>query len=95
MCLAVPAEVVRIADNVATCRLGEGQSLIRASLMLLPESPALGDYLMVHAGFALRVMDPAEAEETLRLLRGGECPIEGDEACAAPAGASVAAPRKG
>ncbi|NMC48835.1 MAG: HypC/HybG/HupF family hydrogenase formation chaperone [Desulfovibrio sp.] len=95
MCLAVPAEVVRIADNVATCRLGEGQSLIRASLMLLPESPALGDYLMVHAGFALRVMDPAEAEETLRLLRGGECPIEGDEACAAPASASVAAPRKG
>lgn len=95
MCLAVPAEVIRIADGVATCRLGEGHSIIRASLMLLPDLPSPGDQLMVHAGFALRIMDPAEAEETLRLLRGGECPLEGDAtACAAIPGAPANALRK-
>lgn len=69
MCLAVPAEVVRMADGVATCRLGDSQTTIQASLMLLPEPPVLGDYVVVHAGFALQVLNRAEAEQTLRLLR--------------------------
>lgn len=72
MCLAVPARIVRLADGVATCQLGRGQTTIQASLLLLAESPAIGDYLIVHAGFALRVMDAAEAEETLQRLEEGE-----------------------
>jgi hydrogenase expression/formation protein HypC len=76
MCLAIPAEVLQLNDGVATCRLGDSQSTIRASTMLLTEDPAIGDYLIIHAGFALRVMDFAEARESLRMLR--------EDACAAP-----------
>jgi hydrogenase expression/formation protein HypC len=69
MCLAVPAEILEIKDGVATCRVGEGGTTIQASLMLLDAEPRLGDYLIIHAGFALRVLDPREAEESLKLLR--------------------------
>lgn len=69
MCLAVPAEIINIKDGVATCRVGEGETLIKASLMLMEEDPAIGDFLIIHAGFALRTLDRAEAEQTLRLLR--------------------------
>lgn len=67
MCLAVPAEVVQIEDETATVRIGG--ALRKASLMLLPEPAQLGDYLIIHAGFALHKVDPQEAEESLRLLR--------------------------
>jgi len=67
MCLAIPAEVISIEDEMATVRVGD--ALRRASLMLLPEEPQLGDYVIVHAGFALHRVDPAEARESLRLLR--------------------------
>ena len=67
MCLAIPAEVIQIEDDMATVRVGE--ALRKASLMLLPESAELGDYVIVHAGFALHKVDPEEARESLRLLR--------------------------
>lgn len=67
MCLAIPAEVIRIEDDMATVRVGE--ALRKASLMLLPEPAELGDYVIVHAGFALHKVDPEEARESLRLLR--------------------------
>jgi hydrogenase expression/formation protein HypC len=66
MCLAIPGEILQIEDGVGTVRIGE--SLRKASLMLLPEEPKPGDYVIVHAGFALHVIDPAEAMETLRLI---------------------------
>lgn len=68
MCLAVPAEIQHIQDDMATCRIGE-ETRIEASLMLLDEEVAPGDYLLIHAGFALQKLKPEEAEETLRLLR--------------------------
>ena len=67
MCLAIPGEVVQIVDGVATVRIGD--SLRKASLLLLSEEPELGDYVILHAGFALHVVDPAEAAESIRLLR--------------------------
>ncbi|WP_018126004.1 HypC/HybG/HupF family hydrogenase formation chaperone [Desulfovibrio oxyclinae] len=69
MCLAVPAEILSIEDQVATCRVGEGDATIQASIMLLDEEVELGDYIIVHAGFALRKLDYEEAQETLRILR--------------------------
>jgi hydrogenase expression/formation protein HypC len=68
MCLAVPAEVKKVQDEVATCQIGEG-TCIDASLMLLDEAVEPGDYLLIHAGFALRRLEAEEAEETLRLMR--------------------------
>ena len=67
MGLAIPAEVVHIEDEMATVRVGE--ALRKASLMLLPEPAELGDYVIVHAGFALHKVEPEEARESLRLLR--------------------------
>lgn len=67
MCLAIPAEVMKIQGEMATVRVGD--ALRKASLMLLPEPAEIGDYVIVHAGFALHKIDPVEAEESLRLLR--------------------------
>jgi hydrogenase expression/formation protein HypC len=69
MCLAVPAEILSIADEVATCRVGEGDTTVTASLMVLDEEVKVGDYLIIHAGFAIRKLDPVEAAETLKILR--------------------------
>ncbi len=68
MCLAVPAEVLDIQGEMATCRVDRGQTTIKASTMLLPEAPKLGDFLIIHAGFALRVLDREQAEESLKSL---------------------------
>ena len=54
MCLAVPAKIVSIKDSLATVEL---RGVTReASLMLLPEAE-VGDYVLVHAGFAMQVIE--------------------------------------
>jgi hydrogenase expression/formation protein HypC len=67
MCLAIPAEIVQIEDEMATVKVGD--ALRKASLLLIPEGAELGDYVIVHAGFALHKVDPDEAQESLRILR--------------------------
>jgi hydrogenase expression/formation protein HypC len=67
MCLAIPGEIVDINDGVATVQIAG--SIRKASLLLLPEEPKPGDYVIVHAGFALHVVDPEEAMESIRLIR--------------------------
>jgi hydrogenase expression/formation protein HypC len=66
MCLAIPAEVMQISDEMATVRVGD--TLRKACLTLLPDTH-VGDYVIVHAGFALHRVDPVEAQESLRLLQ--------------------------
>lgn len=76
MCLAVPAEVISIENDMAVCRVDRGQTTVKASLMLLPEPPGMGEFLIIHAGFALRVLDREEAEASLRSLSEAlECPV--------------------
>jgi hydrogenase expression/formation protein HypC len=67
MCLAIPAEIIEIQEDMATVRVGE--ALRKASLMLLPEPAQLGEFVIVHAGFALHKVDPKEAEESIKILR--------------------------
>ncbi len=69
MCLAIPAEILEINDGVANCKVGEGNTTVEASVMLLDEEVTPGDYIIIHAGFALRKLDPKEAQETLKILR--------------------------
>lgn len=70
MCLAIPVCVTeRLPDNKAKVRIGEGETYMEVSTLLLPEDAHVGDYLIVHAGFALRVLDPQEARESLKLFR--------------------------
>ena len=70
MCLAVPMKVSEVNDDgIARCQVGDSQTYVTVSAALLPEPPEPGDYVIVHAGFALRKLEPADAEETLRILR--------------------------
>ncbi len=66
MCLAVPLKVISVAGNEATVDLGGTRSRVR--LDLLPEEVKPGDYVLVHTGFAIRRLDPADAHETLKLF---------------------------
>ena len=66
MCLAVPALVKSIEGFEAEVDIG-GVSR-RASIMLTPDVKA-GDYVLLHTGYAIHVIDEAEALETLRLFR--------------------------
>jgi len=66
MCLAVPARVTEMREGLLG--LVELGGVVReVSFMLLPDV-AVGDYVLLHAGYALQKVDTAEAEETLRLL---------------------------
>ncbi len=77
MCVAVPAKVIEIEGNRATVAVAGAKLTTR--LDLVPETQ-VGDYVLVHAGFAIQVMDTEEAEETLawleeaRLLAGSSGP---------------------
>ena len=66
MCLAVPALITTIKDTMAEADLGGVAT--RVSLLFTPEAQ-VGDYVVMHAGYAISVLDREEAKETLRLLR--------------------------
>jgi hydrogenase expression/formation protein HypC len=65
MCLAVPVEVVSIKGNEAEVEIGGVRR--RVSIMLTPEA-RVGDYVLLHTGYAINVIDEAEARETLKIL---------------------------
>ena len=69
MCLAVPSEVSRVQGDTAVCKVHGGQTEIQVSLLLLDETVLPGDFVLIHAGFALRRLDVHEARETLALLQ--------------------------
>jgi len=66
MCLAIPAKLVQIDGDMGTIDM-EGNE--REVSLLLLEDPKIGDYLIVHAGFAIHKIDEAKAMESLKLLR--------------------------
>jgi len=66
MCLAIPAVIKLIEDKEAEVELGGIAR--RVSLWLTPEAK-VGDYVLVHTGYAINILDQEEAKETLRLLR--------------------------
>ena len=72
MCLGVPMRIVsRDGDNI----VAEVDGVRReASVMLLADDVAVGDYVIVHAGFAISRLDEAYAEETIRLMKEGFAP---------------------
>ncbi len=65
MCLAVPLRIVRIEGAMAEVELGG--VLRQVSLVLTPEAQ-VGDYVLVHTGFAISRLDEQEAQETLALF---------------------------
>jgi hydrogenase expression/formation protein HypC len=74
MCLAIPALIKTIDGNEAEVEIGGiGR---RISLYLTPEA-RVGDYVVIHTGYAISVLDQEEAMETLKLLE--EMVEAGDE----------------
>jgi len=65
MCLAIPVRIVSIDGNEAETEIA-GVSR-RVSIAFTPEAK-VGDYVLLHTGYAIGVIDEAEAEETLKLL---------------------------
>jgi hydrogenase expression/formation protein HypC len=66
MCLAIPAKIIAIDDTVATIDVDGTERQV--SLLLL-EDAAVGEYVVVHAGFAIQKIDEEAAMESLKVLR--------------------------
>ena len=69
MCVALPGKVVWIGEPTLgeiPARVELPTGLVEVDLVLLPDAQ-VGDYVVTHAGFALRVLSGQEAEETLQL----------------------------
>jgi hydrogenase expression/formation protein HypC len=66
MCLAIPSRIVKIEDQMAVIDV---DGVTREASLLLLEDPRVGDYVIVHAGFALHKIDEETARESLALLR--------------------------
>lgn len=67
MCLAVPAKITRLEES------GQGTvsymgSEVKVNFSLVPAARK-GDWVIIHAGFAISILDEAEARETLRLFK--------------------------
>ena len=71
MCLAIPGKIVEIVDaenNIAKVEVGGVKRSVNIG-MLDKEDARIGDYVLIHVGFAMSKVDEKEAEETLRMLR--------------------------
>ena len=70
MCLAIPGKVIEVfqAQGLRMARADFGGTIRKVCLEHLPEA-GLGDYVLVHVGFALSRVDPEEAERTYRFLQ--------------------------
>ena len=99
MCLAIPGKIASISGDDPLMRTGKvdfGGILKEVSLAYVPEA-AVGDYVIVHVGFALSRVDEAEAQQVFQYLREMEelADLEGSGAGVPPvnAAASPAVPR--
>ena len=74
MCLAIPSKIISIKDGMGTM---EGDGVRRACSLLLLEDPKVGDWVIVHAGFALHKIDEIAAMESLSILKEAAALAEG------------------
>ena len=65
MCLAVPGRVLSVSGNSACVDFGGVKSTVRVDLL---QDIAVGQYVLVHVGFAIQALDSAEARETIAQL---------------------------
>lgn len=67
MCLAVPSKIVEIKDTIATIDVHGARRNV--SIMLLPEEVSIGDYVLVHAGFAIQKIDKEAGDDAMKLIQ--------------------------
>ena len=66
MCLSIPARIISIEGSMA--EVSCGGTIFKAGMQMI-ENPKPGDYILLHAGFAIQKISEEEAAETLRLLK--------------------------
>lgn len=66
MCVAVPMKVVEVSEFSLVAEI---DGVRREASRMTLDDVKVGDYVMIHAGFAIEKIDPEAAEETLRLMR--------------------------
>lgn len=66
MCLAIPSKIVEIENDLGTIDV---DGVKRQVSLLLLDNPQIGDYVIVHAGFAIHKIDESVAMESLQILR--------------------------
>lgn len=66
MCLGVPMRVESIDGDLAVCEI---DGVKREASLMMVEDAAVGDFVLIHAGFAIEKLDEEDAQETLRLFR--------------------------
>ncbi len=64
MCLAIPAKVITLQGDIAKVDFGEG---VLRDINVTLVNARVGEYVLVHAGYAIQVIDRKAAEETLQL----------------------------
>jgi hydrogenase expression/formation protein HypC len=67
MCVGVPSKVIKIEDTMAIIEVLGAQREV--SLLLIDEEVQVGDYVIVHAGFAIKKIQEDEAHENLELMK--------------------------
>lgn len=77
MCLAIPSKIVRINDFAAVVDVYGARREI--SLLLMPEEVGVGDYVLVHAGFAIQKVEQQSAQDSLRVISSIVEELENDE----------------
>lgn len=73
MCLAIPSRVVKIENDMAVIDV---DGVRRKASLLLLEDPQVGDWVIVHAGFAIHKIDEVVARESLDILRESAAVVE-------------------
>ncbi len=66
MCLGIPAQVMELTESVAVVEVGGVRREVSVELI---DGVATGDWVIIHAGFAIQKLDPEEAEKTLQLFK--------------------------
>lgn len=66
MCLGIPAQVMELTESVAVVEVGGVRREVSVELV---DDVAAGDWVIIHAGFAIQKLDPEEAERTLTLFQ--------------------------
>ena len=76
MCLAIPSKIIKIQDNMGTIDV---DGVTRTTSLLLLEDVKVGDYVIVHAGFALHKIDEQTAHESLNILKEAAEAVESEK----------------
>jgi len=76
MCLAIPAKIIGIQNDMA---MVDVDGIKREASLLLLEDAQVDDYVIVHAGFAIKKVDESAALETIELLKEAAAFVENQE----------------